>query len=235
MPRPKVLYNVGMTADGKVVTAAGDSRISGEEDLKEVHRLRAEHDAVAVGINTVRKDDPMLNVRLVEGEDPIRVVFDTECSIPLDCRLVRTARDIPTVVLCAEADPGRVEKLEKRGVKVEEVGACEDGVDVERGLELLYDMGVRTLLLEGGPTLAWSFLKRGLIDEFRVAVAPVLVGGSDALTPVEGEGFPRVDLGVGLELKRVERVGRDVVLWYEVSGSAADLASEHEEARGRSS
>ncbi len=228
-----MLYNVGMTADGKVVSVEGDARISGEEDLREVHRLRAEHDAVAVGANTVRRDDPMLNVRLVEGEDPLRVVFSSDCTgIPLNCRLVRTAREIPTLILCAEAEPEHRRRLERRGVEVEEVGWEGEFADVREGLRVLYERGVRSLLLEGGPTLAWSFLKHGLIDEFRVAVAPVMIGGSEALTPVEGKGFPTVAEGVGLKLKRVERLGRDVVLWYEVVGSARELAEEHERARG---
>ncbi len=228
-----MLYNVGMTADGKVASVSGDARISGEEDLREVHRLRAEHDAVAVGANTVRRDDPMLNVRLVEGEDPLRVVFTSDCTgIPTDCRLVRTAREIPTLVLCAEADPGRRRELERRGVEVEEVGWEGEFADVREGLRVLYERGVRSLLLEGGPTLAWSFLRHGLIDEFRVAVAPVLVGGEEAPTPVGGEGFPTIGEGVGLKLKRVERLGRDVVLWYEVTGPAERLAREHERARG---
>ncbi len=231
--RPFVLYNVAVTADGKVATKDGDSRLSGEEDLIEVHRLRAEFDAVAVGINTVIEDDPMLNVRLVDGEDPIRVVFDSRCRIPNDSRLVRTADAITTVLYCSESAPdARVRELKRRGVRVHRMGT--ESVDVASALRHLVDeYGVKRLLLEGGPTLAWSFFREGLVDEVRMAVVPVMVGGKDAPTALEGEGFSEVVDGVALELVSVERLGRDVVMRFRVGGDAGSLADEHESARTR--
>ncbi len=231
--RPFVLYNVAVTADGKVATVDGDSRVSGREDLVEVHRLRAEFDAVAVGVNTVLADDPMLNVRLVDGEDPIRVVFDSRCRTPADSRLVKTAGSIPTVIYCSDVAPeDRVRELEEAGVDVHRVG--EERVDVAAALRhLAREYGVERLLLEGGPTLAWSFFKEGLVDEVRMAIAPVMVGGSEAPTALEGEGFSEVVNGVALELTSVEKLGRDVILRFKVGGDAGSLAEEHESARSR--
>jgi len=214
MRRPHVIMNAGMTLDGKIATVARDVKISGEEDLRRVHEIRKRVDAIMVGIGTVLDDDPRLTVHKVESErNPMRVVADSRLRIPLTARILN--KDAPTVIFTTKKyDREKAEKIVSLGHKV--VVAGEDRVDLKKAMEILYDMGVRSLLLEGGGNLNFSMLKLGLVDEVSVAIAPVLVGGKDAVSLVEGEGFEKIEDGVKLKLKRFYPLGKDFILEYEV-------------------
>ncbi len=214
MKRPYVIMNAGMTLDGKIATVTRDVKISGEEDLKRVHEIRKRVDAIMVGIGTVLDDDPRLTVHKVESErNPVRVVADSKLRIPLSARILN--RDAPTVVFTTEKyDREKAKKIESLGHRV--VVAGEDRVDLKKAMEILYEMGIRSLLLEGGGNLNFSMLKLGLVDEVSVAIAPVLVGGRDAVSLVEGEGFEKIEDGVKLKLKRFYPLGKDFILEYEV-------------------
>lgn len=214
MRRPYVIMNAAMTLDGKIATREGDSRISCPEDLDRVHRLRAEVDAIMVGAGTVLSDDPSLTVRRARRKtNPLRVVVDGRARIPPTARVLDGSS--PTLVVVSKRAPKRrVEGLRRRGVEVMEGGAEE--VDLRGLLEELARRGVRKLLLEGGSTLNWHMLSLGLVDEVRVAVSPRIVGGREAKTLVGGEGFGKVGEGIELELLRVSRVGRDLLLLYRV-------------------
>ncbi|MEM2212015.1 MAG: 2,5-diamino-6-(ribosylamino)-4(3H)-pyrimidinone 5'-phosphate reductase [Candidatus Nezhaarchaeales archaeon] len=213
--RPYVILSAAMTLDGKIATKTRDSKISCIEDLKRVHKLRASVDAIMVGIGTVLIDDPKLLVKYYEGRNPIRVVVDSKARIPLNAKVI-TEGGARTVVAVTDLAPiSKVEELKRVGVEVVVAGSGEE-VDLKLLMRKLRAMGVRTLMLEGGATLNWSMVKEGLIDEVRVAIAPVIVGGRDALSLVEGEGFNYVDEGLKLKLERVETCGEDLVLYYKV-------------------
>lgn len=186
--RPYVILNAAMTLDGKIATKTGSSEISGEEDLRRVHELRRECDAIMVGINTVLADDPRLTVHRVdaeEGDNPVRVVVDSRARTPLDFRVLND--EAPTVIGVSESAPiSRVNELRKRA---EVVVAGKDRVDLRLLLERLHEMGVRRLMLEGGSTLNYSMLTEGLVDEVRVCIAPMIAGGREARTLVDGEGI----------------------------------------------
>ena len=219
---PFVLFKSAMSLDGKIATATGDSRwISGEESRAVVHALRAEMDAIAVGSGTAAIDDPMLNCRL-PGDylQPLRIVFDSQANLDPRSKLVQTANDFRTLVFTAGNAPDeRVAALERAGVEVSRTGG-EGRVDVGEALAHLGSMDppVMSVLLEGGPTLSASFVEAGLIDKVMMFVAPKLIGGESAKTPVEGRGFRLV--GEAISLKRLSHmsIGEDVLITAYTSG-----------------
>ena len=211
-----MIMNAGMTLDGKIATRTRDAKISGEEDLQRVHRIREHVDAIMVGIGTVLDDDPRLTVHRIQSErkrNPTRVVVDSSARTPLNARVL--SREAPTIIAVSRAAPEeRIEALLERGA---EVVVCGDRrVDLRCLMQKLYERGIRSVLLEGGGTLNFSMLREGLVDEVSVAIAPVLVGGRDAVTLVDGEGFATVAEGVHLRLKKYYPLGKDFILEYEV-------------------
>ena len=181
--RPLVIFKSAMSLDGKVATRTGDSQwISGESSRARAHRWRAECDAVAVGVHTAVVDDPLLTAR-VEGvaRQPRRVVFDSEANLPLDSQLVRSAHDVPLMLVCSRAAKRTAtDGLRNAGVEVIVCTGQNEAARVACALEELGDRGVQSVLLEGGPHLAGIFLEAGEIDEARMFIAPILAGGRDA-------------------------------------------------------
>jgi diaminohydroxyphosphoribosylaminopyrimidine deaminase / 5-amino-6-(5-phosphoribosylamino)uracil reductase len=193
--RPFVLFKSAMTLDGKVATRTGDSKwISGEDSRRIAHRWRSECDAVAVGIGTALADDPQLNAR-IEGvhRQPRRIVFDSEGRLPLDSQLVRSAPELPLMVVVSRAAPRpATDGLEAAGAEVVVATGENEPARVRNALAQLGASGITSILLEGGPHLAGAFLDAGEVDEIRLFVAPVVVGGSAARDPLEGEGAERI-------------------------------------------
>lgn len=211
--RPWVVLNAGMTLDGKIASRSRDSRISCPQDIRRVHMLRSEVDAIMVGINTALIDDPKLTAHKIRGgRNPMRVVVDSRARIPLSSNVFKG--DARTIIGVSRRAPK--EKLREIREKAEVIVCGEHEVDLRCLMRELYSRGVRRLLLEGGGTLNWSMLKAGLVDEVRVAIAPRIVGGSKAVTLVEGEGYDLVSQGVRLRLKKSYPLGEDYVLEYEV-------------------
>jgi diaminohydroxyphosphoribosylaminopyrimidine deaminase/5-amino-6-(5-phosphoribosylamino)uracil reductase len=213
--RPWVLFKSAMTLDGKVATQAGDSKwISGEESRLLAHRWRSECDAVAVGIGTALADDPQLTAR-IEGvvRQPRRIVFDSTARLPLDSNLVRAASELPLTVVASRAAPRvAVAGLEAAGVDVVVATGENDSAHVRSGLDQLATAGVSSILLEGGPRLAGSFFDAGEIDEIRLFLAPMVLGGRTARDPLEGEGVDAIaDASRALSLT-CERVAEDLLI-----------------------
>jgi diaminohydroxyphosphoribosylaminopyrimidine deaminase/5-amino-6-(5-phosphoribosylamino)uracil reductase len=195
--RPWVLFKSAMSLDGKVATREGDSQwISCEQSRELAHAWRAEVDAVVVGIGTALADDPRLTSRLPGmPRQPRRVVFDSTARLPLDSQLVRDAREIPLVVVVSRAAPrAATEALESAGAEVITVTGANEPAQVADALDQLgeLDLPVTALMLEGGPHLAGAFFDAGEIDEARLFVAPLLLGGRSARDPLEGEGVGRI-------------------------------------------
>ena len=188
--RPLVALKSALTLDGRVATSAGDSKwISGETSRGLVHRWRAESDAVCVGIGTALADDPLLTARdLGDVQQPIRVVFDSEARLPPRSRLVTSIAVAPLLVIAGPAAPsGRIDSLKAAGAQVI---VC-DGDPAGRVAGALAELGrreVTSVLLEGGPTLAGAFLDANEIDELRLFLAPIVIGGSGARPLVGGSG-----------------------------------------------
>jgi diaminohydroxyphosphoribosylaminopyrimidine deaminase / 5-amino-6-(5-phosphoribosylamino)uracil reductase len=195
--RPWVLFKSAMSLDGKVATRAGDSKwISTESSRRTAHRWRATVDAVAVGIGTALADDPRLTAR-VEGvhHQPRHVVFDSLGRLPLDSQLLTSAPELPlTVVVSRAARRSATDALETAGAQVLVATGEHEPARVRSALDQLgaLDPPITSVLLEGGPHLAGAFLDAGEIDELRLFIAPMLLGGRSARDPLEGEGVERV-------------------------------------------
>jgi diaminohydroxyphosphoribosylaminopyrimidine deaminase/5-amino-6-(5-phosphoribosylamino)uracil reductase len=205
-----VVFKSAMTIDGKVATRTGDSKwISGERSRELVHRWRAECDAVAVGIGTVLADDPRLTAR-VPGvtRQPRRVVFDSMARLPLDSQLVRDARMDPLTVVVSRAAPRTAtDALRTHGAEVVVATGENEQARVRSALDQLGAASITSLLLEGGPHLAGGFFDAQEIDEVRLFLAPLLMGGKGARTPVEGEGSEIIGEAMrahGLECERID-------------------------------
>jgi diaminohydroxyphosphoribosylaminopyrimidine deaminase/5-amino-6-(5-phosphoribosylamino)uracil reductase len=212
--RPHVLFKSAMTLDGKVATRTGDSKwISGEDSRLLAHRWRAERDAVAVGIGTALADDPQLNARVPGAvRQPRRVVFDSEGRLPLRSKLVRGAPALPlTVVVSRAASRLRTDALEAAGADVLVATGENEPARVRSALAQLGVEGITSILLEGGPRLAGAFLDAGEVDELRLFVAPVVVGGSHARDPLEGEGVERIAQATRALALDVHRMADDVL------------------------
>jgi diaminohydroxyphosphoribosylaminopyrimidine deaminase/5-amino-6-(5-phosphoribosylamino)uracil reductase len=217
--RPWVLFKSAMTLDGKVATRTGDSKwISGEDSRGLAHRWRAAVDAVVVGIGTALADDPQLTAR-PEGllaelpHQPRRVVFDTLARLPPSSQLVAAAAEIPlTVVVSRAAARADTDALEAAGVQVLVATGENEPARVRSALEQLGSLGVASVLLEGGPHLAGAFLDAGEIDEIRLFLAPLLLGGSAARDPLEGKGVERISEALRALTFDCERIGGDLLI-----------------------
>ncbi len=209
--RPWVVMKYAMTLDGKICTSSGDSRwVSGEKSRLRVHEMRNEFMAIMCGIGTVLTDDPMLNTRLDGRSDtrnPIRIVADRRLRLPLDCHLATTAKDIPTVVAHSEGvDESKKKALQAMGVRTWECNS------LKSLLEKMHGEGIDGTILEGGGTLNEAFIREGLVDEVFAFIAPKIVGGSKAKTPVEGEGILRMADAVKLKDVKIERLEDDILI-----------------------
>jgi diaminohydroxyphosphoribosylaminopyrimidine deaminase/5-amino-6-(5-phosphoribosylamino)uracil reductase len=215
--RPFVVFKSAMSLDGKVATHGGDSKwISSEGSRAVSHRWRASMDAVAVGIGTALTDDPQLTAR-IEGvhRQPRRVVFDSTARLPLDSKLVAEAPEIPLIVVVSRAAPrGSTDALETAGAHVIVATGQNEPARIASALDQLgaLDPPVTSILLEGGPHVAGSFMDAGAIDEVRLFVAPLVLGGRTARDPLEGEGVERVADALRALTLECERVAGDVLI-----------------------
>src|SRR5215208_5135507 len=212
---PWVLFKSAMTLDGKVATRTGDSKwISGDDSRRVAHRWRAECDAVACGIGTALADDPMLTARIENvHRQPRRIVFDSEARLPLDSALMQSAPELElTVVVGRAASRRATDGLEAAGADVIVATGENEPARVKNALVQLGASGVTSILLEGGPHLAGAFLDAGEVDEIRLFVAPVVVGGSAARDPLEGEGVERIAEAARALTLECQRVADDVLI-----------------------
>jgi diaminohydroxyphosphoribosylaminopyrimidine deaminase/5-amino-6-(5-phosphoribosylamino)uracil reductase len=217
--RPWVLFKSAMTLDGKVATRGGDSKwISGEDSRELAHRWRASVDAIVVGIGTALADDPQLTARpdglLAEaGTQPQRIVFDSLARLPTTSQLVAAAEEIPlTIVVSRAAAHADTDALEAAGVQVLLATGENEPARVRSALDQLGALGVTSVLLEGGPHLAGAFFDAGEIDEVRLFLAPLLLGGSAARDPLEGEGVERISEAMRALSFDCESVGGDLLI-----------------------
>ena len=228
--RPWVIAKWAMTLDGKIASRSGDSYwISSQASREIVHRLRARSDAIMVGSRTAVVDNPQLTVRLPvdEAENkatmlrphrrPMRIVFDSKASLPVTSRLAQTAKETPVLVAVDEAVLNRDALARKNAEQLAGCG-CEimplhGGDHAERMRMLLHRLAERdvtNLLVEGGGTLLGLLFDEKLIDEVHVFVAPKLVGGNEAASPIGGTGFAKMAEAITLKNPAIETIGTDV-------------------------
>jgi len=218
--QPWITAKWAMTLDGKIATSTGDSKwITNKQSRQRVHMLRKNNMAILCGIGTVIADDPMLNVRLSEEtmqrlgikehevRHPIRIVADRQARIPMESQLVSTAHEYPTIVAYGNsADEEKLQQLRDAGVTLWNCNTLTELVQ-RAGAEK-----IDSILLESGGTLSEALLSEGLIDEVVAFVAPKIIGGKSARTPVEGEGVTLMSEAIELEDQIVETIGSDVMI-----------------------
>lgn len=188
--KPYIVLSAAMTIDGKIASKSGDPELSDEEDWKEVHKLRTQVDAIMVGKGTILKDDPKLHIKYYDHAGYYRIVVDSNLTIPIESNVISFKPEIYPTIICTTENVtnDNIKKYEENRVKVLLSGKGER-VDLKKLMLLLKDFGIKTILLEGGGTLNWSFVKNDLIDEIRISIAPWIVGGKDATSLAEGIGF----------------------------------------------
>jgi len=211
--RPKVILSAAMTLDGKIATKTGDSKLSSKQDKVRIHKLRLKVDAILVGSNTVKRDDPLLTVRHTKGKNPIRIILDSKANIDQKSQIIKTCKKIPTIIAVSKkASRKNIDKLKKYPLEIIIKG--NKLVNIKNLLRILSKKKIKTLLVEGGGTVNWEFVKQGLVDEIIITITPYLVGGKNAITLVDGEGFSLIQKATKLKLKKTCRLGNEIVLHY---------------------
>jgi diaminohydroxyphosphoribosylaminopyrimidine deaminase/5-amino-6-(5-phosphoribosylamino)uracil reductase len=210
---PFVTLKIAMTLDGKIATASGESKwITGEKARSYVQRLRHEHDAILVGINTVLADDSQLTTRLRRGKDPQRIIVDSRARLPLTARVLQVQSSASTWVATTQRAPhSRVGKLQQAGAKILQTEPQSGRVHLGQLMKMLAEQNVMSVLIEGGGTIAWSALEAGIVDKVIFFIAPKIIGGKDAISAVGGVGR-RLDEAWQLRDVTVRKVGEDVMV-----------------------
>lgn len=208
--RPQVTLSFAQSLDGRIATRDGVSQwISGEQTLNLAHQLRERSDAILVGVGTVIADDPRLTCRLPGGSSPLRVVLDGALRTPAKSNVAATAREIPTLIYCADACAEAAEPLRANGAEVAQIALAGDHLDLTAVLTDLYSRGVESLLVEGGSAVITSFVAQALWDEIVAVMAPMIIGtGTDSVGDL---GVTELADAVRGHTKRVTQMGEDVV------------------------
>jgi len=210
---PFVVLKVAATLDGKIATRNGDSKwISGEASRRFVHQLRGQADGVLVGIGTVLRDDPLLTARGKGGSEPYRIVLDSRLKIPEEARVFERSPSKVILATTESAPQDKIERLETRGVRVFIIDSKEGRVDLRSFLSKLGEIGMMTLLVEGGSRVNGSFLDEGLIDKFFIFLSPKLIGDPEALGIFDGRGVSNLKEAVALKEIKTKRIGEDILV-----------------------
>jgi 2,5-diamino-6-(ribosylamino)-4(3H)-pyrimidinone 5'-phosphate reductase len=210
---PKIILSAAISIDGKIATRTGDSKLSSKRDLTRLHKLRSQVDAIIIGKNTVNKDDPLLTVRYSKGKNPIRIILDSCGTISNKSKILQTSNKVETIIVVTKKITKKnLQKLKKFSVEIIIVG--ENQVNIKSLIKILSKRKIKTILLEGGGTINWEFIKNNLVDEFFITITPFILGGKDAITLVQGEGFDKITKSHKLRLNVIKRLENDLFLHY---------------------
>jgi len=212
--RPHVIFSAAITLDGKLATRTGDSKLSSKADKIRVHKLRSKVDAILVGKNTAKIDDPLLSVHNIKKKNPVRIILDSNATIRTSSRIINTCSKIPTIIAVSKSEQKKnLQRLDKFPVQV--IVCRKYTVNIKKLLVILKKKGIKNILVEGGGTTNWTFVKENLVDEAIITITPYLVGGINATTLVDGDGFSIITKSIKLKLKNVTKIKNEVILHYE--------------------
>lgn len=211
---PFVVMKTGMSLDGKIATYSGESKwITEERSREDVHNLRNELTGIMVGINTVLKDNPQLTCRVNGGRNPIRIIVDSNLKIPMDCKIVNTAKEVETIIATTDkANLDKINSLEDKGVKIIVVPSKNGKVNLKELMTILGKLKIDSILLEGGGTLNFSALEEGIVDKVKIYIAPKIIGGKDSKTPIEGKGIDNLKDAFKITNLSVSTIGEDILV-----------------------
>ncbi|WP_270521028.1 bifunctional diaminohydroxyphosphoribosylaminopyrimidine deaminase/5-amino-6-(5-phosphoribosylamino)uracil reductase RibD [Megamonas funiformis] len=212
--KPFVVLKAAMTLDGKIATATGQSKwITNETSRAYGYKLRDIYDGIMVGINTVIEDNPMLTSRVDGGKNPIRIVVDSSLKIDINANVVQDKSAKTIVATTDKADKDKILKLQAQDVDVIVVDKDKnDKVDIEKLLDILGQQNICSILVEGGATLSGSFVAKKLVDKVYFFIAPKIIGGKEAKTPVAGTGILNLQEALALKDIQIEKLEEDVLI-----------------------
>lgn len=214
--RPYTVIKTAMSLDGKIATASGESRwITGEEARGQVHSLRDQMSGIMVGVGTVIEDDPSLNTRLTgkEGQDPDRIIVDTRGRIPLTSKVLHLDSKAKTIIASTELmDKDKKKALEDLGATVIINPLKNERVDLGHLFQKLGEEKIDSLLVEGGSTLNFSLIEENLVDRIISFIAPKIIGGESAKTPIGGRGILRMEDVISLKNIEYKQFGKDFMI-----------------------
>ena len=213
MNRPKIIINCAMTADGKIALSNKKQfRISNEDDIKRMYEMRNKVDAVLVGIETVLSDDPKLTVKnkyIDNPHQPIRIILDSKCRTPINSEVVNLVSK--TLIIVGK----KIDKIYNNNVEIIECKVNDDKkIDLTSLLEILYNRGIKELMVEGGGSIIWSFLKFGYVDDLFIFISPIVVGGKKTPTLADGEGVDNIQDLIKLRIVETNRIGEGILIHY---------------------
>lgn len=212
--KPFIVLKAAMTLDGKIATATGQSKwITNETSRAYGYKLRDIYDGIMVGINTVIEDNPMLTARVDGGKNPIRIVVDSSLKIDINANVVQDKSAKTIVATTDKADKDKILKLQAQDVDVIVVDKDEnDKVDIEKLLDILGQQNICSILVEGGATLSGSFVAKKLVDKVYFFIAPKIIGGKEAKTPVAGTGILNLQEALALKDIQIEKLEEDILI-----------------------
>jgi len=215
MKKPHVIVNCAMSADGKIALPTRKQlRISSEEDIERMYKLRNECDAVLVGVNTILSDDPKLTVKekyVKQPRQPIRIILDANCKTPE--KALAVDKSAKTMIIVGK----KCDKKFGSNVEMIQCQTDENGfIDLKKFLEMICGRGIKKLMVEGGSTVIWSFLKQKLVDDLYVYVGPMIIGGKNTPTLADGDGIGGVGDLLSLEIIDVTTMGAGILIHYKM-------------------
>ena len=213
--KPKIILSAAVSLDGKIGQKNKKIVLSSKSDKIRVHKLRSKSDAILVGKNTVEQDNPLLTVRYVKGKNPTRIILDSHGTIKNSSRIIKTCKSIPTIIVTSKlVSNSNLNRLNKLPIDIIVCG--KNQVNITKLVKILYKKGIKNILLEGGGTLNYSFLKKNLIDEMIIALTPYVLGSKNTVNLFEGISFTSLKVKSTLKLKNVKKNANEVVLNYKI-------------------
>jgi len=208
-----VILSAAISIDGKISTRSNDSKLSSQDDSIRLHKLRSKVDAILIGKNTLLQDDPLLTVRHTKGKNPTRIILDSKGTISKNSKIIKTSDKIPTIIAVSKKISNvNLSKLKKLPVEI--IISGENSVNLKLLMKKLSIKKIETILVEGGGTVNWEFIKNNIFDELIITLSPYLIGGNDATSLVEGKGFSKIVNSPNLKLKSVKRLKNHLVINY---------------------
>ncbi|MBC8250244.1 MAG: dihydrofolate reductase family protein [Candidatus Nitrosopelagicus sp.] len=209
-----ILLSAAITLDGKIGQRNHKILLSSKSDKIRVHKLRSKFDAILVGKNTIEQDNPLLTVRYVKGKNPIRIILDSHGTIKNTSRIIKTAKNIPTIIVTSQlVSKKNLNRLNNLSLDVIVCG--KNQVNIKKLIPILCKKGIKKILLEGGGTLNLSFLKNNLINELIVTLTPFVLGSASSVSLFEGVLKSTKNLS-SFKLKKVQKSANEVILNYKL-------------------
>ena len=211
--KPHIILSAAISIDGKIATYSGDSKLSSQKDIIRLHKLRSQVDGILVGKKTVEHDNPLLTIRFAKGKNPIRIILDSNGAISAKSNILKTTNQVPTIIAVSKKiSQANLRKLNQFPLEIIKTG--ENSVNIKSLMKQLFQRGLKTILIEGGGTVNWQFIKNNLFDEIYLTISPFIIGGAEAISFVQGKGFNKILQSPKLKLKSIQKLENHALLHY---------------------